>query len=87
MTLALPPNVHALSNISVDFAPGSNGGGLLMWVRHGMVNSNTDKLLSVLAKLECKGVTAGDAILFTQLLEMKLMGKRKQKKTRFWTRF
>jgi hypothetical protein len=80
MTLALPPNVHALSEISVDFAPGSNGGGLLMWVPRGMVNSNTDKLLSVFAKLERKGVTPGDAILFTQALETKLMEKRKQKK-------
>jgi hypothetical protein len=78
--LALPPNVHALSEISVDFAPGSNGGGLLMWVPLGMVNSNTDKLLSVLTKLERKGVTSGDAILFTQALETKLMKKHKQKK-------
>jgi RNase adaptor protein for sRNA GlmZ degradation len=54
-----------------------------MWVPCGMVNSNTDKLSSVLAKLERKGVTPGDAVLFMQALETKLMEKRKQKRRDF----
>jgi hypothetical protein len=79
MTVALPGNVQGVKDFTVEFAPALNGGGLLKWVLRGMVNANTDKLATVLAKLECKGITSGDAILFAQALETKLMDKRKNK--------
>jgi hypothetical protein len=47
-----------------------------MWVPREMVNSNT---VTVLAKLECKGITPVDATVFVQALETKLMDKRKKK--------
>jgi hypothetical protein len=79
MTVALPGNVQGVNNFSVEFAPGSNRCGLMMWVPSGMVNANTDKLATVLAKLERKGITSGDAILVAQALETKLMDKCKNK--------
>jgi hypothetical protein len=41
--------------------------------------SNTDKLSTVFAKLEYKVITPGDAIVFAQALETKLMDKCKTK--------
>jgi hypothetical protein len=44
LTVSLPGNVMTLGPVIAEVAPSSNGGGLLIWVRRGQVNSNTDKL-------------------------------------------
>jgi hypothetical protein len=75
MMVALPGNVMSRELIIVEYAPGSNGGGLLIWIPRRQVTSNTDKLKVVLSKIGNKGVTESNAILFAQALEAKLMDK------------
>jgi hypothetical protein len=79
MTVALPGNVLNRDQIIVEYAPGSNRGGLLIWVPRRQFTSNTDKLKVVLSKLGSKGVTEANAVLFAQALEAKLMDKCKNK--------
>jgi hypothetical protein len=53
--------------IIVEYAPGSNGGGLLLWAcQQPHFHGN-------------KGITEADAIIFAHALETKLMEKHKNK--------
>jgi hypothetical protein len=79
MTVALLGNVLNQDQIIVKYAPGSNGGGLLLWIPCRQVTSNTSKPKVVLSKLGSKGVTEADAILFAQALGATLMEKCKNK--------
>jgi hypothetical protein len=52
MTVALPGNLLTWDQTIVEYAPGLNGGGLLLWIPCGQVNSNK----VVLSKLGSKGI-------------------------------
>jgi hypothetical protein len=54
MTVALPGNVLSQNQTIVKYAPGLNGGGLLLWIPCGQVTSNTDKLRVVYLNLEAR---------------------------------
>jgi hypothetical protein len=76
LLVTMPGHIHDLSQISVEFA-GTNGSALMIWVPRGLGTSNIDKVTPLMESMAEYGITANDAIMFSQALETKLMQKRR----------
>lgn len=77
LVVALPGNISESSQISVEFADGSNGSILIIWVPRGKAISDMDKVRAVLNSMGDKGITPEDAIFFSHALENRMMSKRR----------
>jgi hypothetical protein len=72
--VTMPGNITNKTQISVEFAAGSNGAKINVYVPRGKLANNMDRLKKGLATLS--GLDLMDAVHITCALEMKLMNRR-----------
>jgi hypothetical protein len=75
--VTMPGNIQNLSQLIVEFAEGSKGARLIVWVPRGVMSTDMDRVSSVLGGME--GLDAKDAYLLSCVLEDKMMLKRRNK--------